>query len=120
MTTEKRKNSIKNPSSVLNSVNKAISNNQNLKVNINSNIILEKNYTLNIPLLSNQFEYEDMRGSSDSFAFKIRYHNESNFNVLSLSVFNHKELLTAAEKIRYEYLGSIEYEGVKKIFIENG
>ena len=99
---------------MLNSVNKAISNNQNLKVNINSNIILEKNYTLNIPLLSNQFEYEDMRGSSDSFAFKIRYHNESNFNVLSLSVFNHKELLTAAEKIRYEYLGSIEYEGVKK------
>ena len=57
-------------SSTLNSVNKTISENKYLKVNINSNIILEKEETLNLPSISNSFDYNDMRSASDSFALK--------------------------------------------------
>ena len=60
----------KHISSTLNSVNKTLSENQNLKVNINSNIILEKEETLNLPTLSTLFNFDDMRGASDSFALK--------------------------------------------------
>jgi len=39
-------------STTLNSVNKTIASNQSLKININSNIILEKDDTLNLPSIS--------------------------------------------------------------------
>ena len=71
----------KNPSLALNSFNKAITENEKLKLNINSNIVLEKEETLNIPNLSSQFEYIDMRGSSDSFALKIKYHIIKKINI---------------------------------------
>tara|TARA_B110000114_G_scaffold185780_1_gene234818 strand:- start:5415 stop:7202 length:1788 start_codon:yes stop_codon:yes gene_type:complete len=103
----------KNPSLVLNSVNKVISQNKKLKLTISSNIILEKHETLNVPSLSNQFDYNDMRGSSDSFALKVKYHNESNFNVTSSVIVDHRELLMKIERIRYEFLGALDYQGIK-------
>jgi len=103
----------KNPSLVLNSVNKVISQNKKLKLTISSNIILEKHVTLNVPSLSNQFDYNDMRGSSDSFALKVKYHNESNFNVTSSVIVDHRELLMKIERIRYEFLGALDYQGIK-------
>ncbi|MDC0861294.1 hypothetical protein OAQ08_01680 [Alphaproteobacteria bacterium] len=103
----------KNPTLALNSVNKAISQNNKLKLSINSNIIIEKQETLNVPSLSSQFNYNDMRGSSDSFALKIKYHNESNFNIISNTILDHQELLMKIERIRYESLGAIDYEGIK-------
>ena len=113
MTLNKNIKISKNPSLALNSVNKAISQNQKLKLNISSNIVLEKQETLNIPSLSNQFDYNDMRGSSDSFALKIKHHNESNFNVFSALIFDQRELLMTVERIRYEFLGASEYQGIK-------
>ena len=103
----------KNPSLALNSFNKAITENEKLKLNINSNIVLEKEETLNIPNLSSQFEYIDMRGSSDSFALKIKYHNESHFNALSSVVIDQRELLMTIERLRYEYLGILDFEGIR-------
>ncbi len=103
----------KNPSLALNSFNKAITENEKLKLNINSNIILEKKETLNIPNLSSQFEYIDMRGSSDSFALKIKYHNESHFNAISSVIIDQRELLMRIERLRYEFLGILDYEGIK-------
>ena len=63
-------------SNTLNSVNKTISENKDLKINVNSNIVLEKDDTLNLPSISNIFNYEDMRSAADSFALKKKYHNE--------------------------------------------
>ena len=40
-------------SNTLNSVNKTISENKDLKINVNSNIVLEKDDTLNLPSISN-------------------------------------------------------------------
>ena len=113
MTLNKNIKISKNPSLALNSVNKAISQNQKLKLNISSNIVLEKQETLNIPSLSSQFDYNDMRGSSDSFALKIKHHNESNFNAFSALIFDQRELLMTVERIRYEFLGASEYQGIK-------
>ena len=84
----KNVNNNNNISKALNSVNKALSNNSKLKININSEILIEKQETLNIPSLSNQYNFDDMRGASDSFALKIKYHNEPIFNSISFNYTN--------------------------------
>jgi len=104
-------------SSTLNTVNKTISENKNLKLNINSNIILEKEDTLNLPNISNIFDFTDMRGASDSFALKKKYHNESALNQLNNFNIDIKNELIFLEKIRYEFYGSQSYIGVKKNII---
>ena len=101
-------------SSTLNSVNKTLSENHNLKVNINSNIILEKDETLNLPALSALFNYDDMRGASDSFALKKRYHNEKIQNQITLYNPDIRDGIIFLEKKRYELIGSITYKGIKK------
>ena len=101
-------------SSTLNSVNKTISENKNLKVNINSNIILEKEETLNLPSISNQFDYNDMRSASDSFALKKKFHSELLLNQVTSINPDIKEEIIFLEKIRYESLGSKLYKGIKK------
>ena len=101
-------------SSTLNSVNKTISNNKNLKLNINSNIILEKEETLNLPSISSSFDFNDLRGASDSFALKKRFHNEGLLNQLVSINPDIKEEITFLEKIRYELYGSKPYKGIAK------
>ena len=101
-------------SSTLNSVNKTISNNKNLKLNINSNIILEKEETLNLPSISSSFDFNDLRGASDSFALKKRFHNEGLLNQLVSINPDIKEEITFLEKMRYELHGSKPYKGIAK------
>jgi len=101
-------------SSTLNSVNKTISNNKNLKLNINSNIILEKEETLNLPSISSSFDFNDLRGASDSFALKKRFHNEGLLNQLVSINPDIKEEITFLEKMRYELYGSKPYKGIAK------
>ena len=101
-------------SSTLNSVNKTISNNKNLKLNINSNIILEKEETLNLPSISSSFDFNDLRGASDSFALKKRFHNEGLLNQLISINPDIKEEITFLEKMRYELYGSKPYKGIAK------
>ena len=101
-------------SSTLNSVNKTISNNKNLKLNINSNIILEKEETLNLPSISSSFDFNDLRGASDSFALKKRFHNEELLNQLVSINPDIKEEITFLEKMRYELYGSKPYKGIAK------
>ena len=101
-------------SSTLNSVNKTLSNNKNLKLNINSNIILEKDETLNLPSISSSFNFNDLRGASDSFALKKRFHNEGLLNQLVIINSDIKEEITFLEKIRYELYGSMPYRGITK------
>ena len=104
-------------SSTLNSVNKTISENKNLKLNINSNIILEKEDTLNLPSISNIFDFKDMRGASDSFALKKKYHNETALNQLTSFNSDIKDELIFLEKIRYEFYGSQSFIGIQKNII---
>ena len=101
-------------STTLNSVNKTIASNQSLKININSNIILEKDDTLNIPSISSLFNYEDMRGASDSFALKKKHHNEKILNQITNQNIDIKEEIIFLERIRYEYLGSQNFLGIKR------
>ena len=101
-------------SSTLNSVNKTISNNKNLKLNINSNIILEKEETLNLPSISSSFDFNDLRGASDSFALKKRFHNEGLLNQIVSINPDIKEEITFLEKMRYELYGSKPYKGIAK------
>ena len=101
-------------SSTLNSVNKTLSNNKNLKLNINSNIILEKEETLNLPSISSSFNFNDLRGASDSFALKKRFHNEGLLNQLVSINSDIKEEITFLEKMRYELYGSKPYKGITK------
>jgi cobaltochelatase CobT len=100
-------------SNTLNSVNKTLSENQNLKININSNIILEKEETLNLPSISSIFNFDDMRGASDSFALKKRYHNEKLLNQTIINNTDIKEELIFLEKMRYELYGAGPYIGIK-------
>ena len=101
-------------SNTLNSVNKTLSENKNLKININSNIILEKEETLNLPSISAIFNFDDMRGASDSFALKKRHHNEKILNQLIAYNSDIKEELIFLEKMRYELHGADPYIGIKK------
>ena len=101
-------------STTLNSVNKTISSNQSLKINIKSNIILEKDETLNLPSISSLFKYEDMRGASDSFALKKKHHNEKLLNQITNQNIDIKEEIIFLERIRYEYLGSQNFLGIKR------
>jgi cobaltochelatase CobT len=101
-------------STTLNSVNKTIASNQSLKININSNIILEKDDTLNLPSISSIFNYEDMRGASDSFALKKKHHNEKILNQITNQNTDIKEEIIFLERIRYEYLGSQNFLGIKR------
>ena len=101
-------------SSTLNSVNKTLSNNKNLKLNINSNIVLEKDETLNLPSISSSFDFNDIRGASDSFALKKRFHNEGLLNQLVIINSDIKDEITFLEKIRYELYGSKPYKGITK------
>ena len=101
-------------STTLNSVNKTIASNQSLKININSNIILEKDDTLNLPSISSLFNYEDMRGASDSFALKKKHHNEKILNQITNQNIDIKEEIIFLERIRYEYLGSQNFLGIKR------
>ena len=101
-------------SNTLNSVNKTLSENKNLKININSNIILEKEETLNLPTISAIFNFDDMRGASDSFALKKRHHNEKILNQLLVYNSDIKEELIFLEKMRYELYGANTYIGIKK------
>ena len=101
-------------STTLNSVNKTISSNQSLKININSNIILEKDDTLNLPSISSLFDYEDMRGASDSFALKKKHHDEKLLNQITNQNIDIKEEIIFLERIRYEYLGSKNFLGIKR------
>ena len=101
-------------SNTLNSVNKTLSENKNLKININSNIVLEKEETLNLPSISAIFNFDDMRGASDSFALKKRHHNEKILNQLIAYNSDIKEELIFLEKMRYELYGANPYIGIKK------
>jgi cobalamin biosynthesis protein CobT len=101
-------------STTLNCVNKTISNNQSLKININSNIILEKDDTLNLPSISSIFNFDDMRGASDSFALKKKHHNEKLLNQITNQNIDIKEEIIFLERIRYEYQGSQNYLGIKR------
>jgi cobaltochelatase CobT len=101
-------------SSTLNSVNKTLSSNKSLKLNINSNIILEKDETLNLPSISSSFDFNDLRGASDSFALKKRFHNEELLNQLVSINSDIKEEITFLERMRYELYGSKPYKGITK------
>ena len=93
-------------SNTLNSVNKTISENKELKINVNSNIVLEKDDTLNLPSISNIFNYEDMRSAADSFALKKKYHNEKQLNQITSQNVDIKEEIIFLERLRYETYGS--------------
>tara|TARA_Y100000768_G_scaffold189866_1_gene142224 strand:- start:3067 stop:4860 length:1794 start_codon:yes stop_codon:yes gene_type:complete len=101
-------------STTLNSVNKTLSENKNLKININSNIIFEKDETLNLPSISSSFNYGDMRSASDSFALKKKFHSEELLNQVTFINTDIKEEIIFLEKMRYESLGSKPFKGIKK------
>ncbi len=101
-------------SNTLNSVNKTISENKDLKINVNSNIVLEKDDTLNLPSISNIFNYEDMRSAADSFALKKKYHNEKQLNQITSQNVDIKEEIIFLERLRYETYGSKPFKGIVK------
>jgi len=55
-----------------------------------------------------------MRGASDSFALKKKHHNEKVLNQITNQNIDIKEEIIFLERIRYEYLGSQNYLGIKR------
>ena len=111
---EKQLNIPRQISNTLNSVNKTISENKELKINVNSNIVLEKDDTLNLPSISNIFNYEDMRGAADSFALKKKYHDEKLLNQITSKNIDIREEIIFLERLRYETYGSKPFKGIIK------
>ena len=111
---EKQLNIPKQISTTLNSVNKTLSENKELKINVNSNIVLEKDDTLNLPSISNIFSYEDMRGAADSFALKKKYHDEKLLNQITSKNIDIREEIVFLERLRYETHGSRPFKGIIK------
>ena len=111
---EKQLNIPRQISNTLNSVNKTISENKELKINVNSNIVLEKDDTLNLPSISNIFNYVDMRGAADSFALKKKYHDEKLLNQITSKNIDIREEIIFLERLRYETYGSKPFKGIIK------
>ena len=111
---DKQLNIPKQISSTLNSVNKTLSENKELKINVDSNIVLEKDDTLNLPSISNIFSYKDMRGAADSFALKKKYHDEKLLNQITSKNIDIREEIVFLERLRYETHGSRPFKGIIK------
>jgi cobaltochelatase CobT len=96
---------------------KALAKKQDLSV-LFSDAPTKENNTINLPKISFESlnEYQNIRALGDSEALKIRYSNPELSRKFEPRGIIAKNIYKSAEKIRYEKLGSENFEGIKLNF----
>jgi len=96
---------------------KALAKKQDLNI-LFSDTPIKENNTINLPKISFESlnEYQNMRALADSEALKIKYSNQELSRKFEPRGIVAKNIYKSAEKIRYEKLGSENFEGIKLNF----
>ena len=96
---------------------KALAKKQDLNI-LFSDTPIKENNTINLPKISFESlnEYQNIRALADSEALKIKYSNKELSRKFEPRGIVAKNIYKSAEKIRYEKLGSENFEGIKLNF----
>jgi cobaltochelatase CobT len=96
---------------------KALAKKQDLNI-LFSDAPTKENNTINLPKISFESlnEYQNIRALADSEALKIKYSNQELSRKFEPRGIVAKNIYKSAEKIRYEKLGSENFEGIKLNF----
>jgi cobaltochelatase CobT len=96
---------------------KALAKKQDLNI-LFSDTPIKENNTINLPKISFESlnEYQNIRALADSEALKIKYSNQELSRKFEPRGIVAKNIYKSAEKIRYEKLGSENFEGIKLNF----
>jgi cobaltochelatase CobT len=96
---------------------KALAKKQDLSI-LFSDAPIKENNTINLPKVNFEFlnEYQNIRALADSEALKIKYSNQELSRKFEPKGILARNIYKSAEKIRYEKLGSENFEGIKLNF----
>ena len=114
---EKKVENLENFKKAITSTIKSIIGDQNIDVTFGSEITKKNVYTINLPSvqnINNQIDYVKTRALADSEALKLRCSDTNIYNSFEPQGNISKLLYAAAEKIRYESIGSSYFRGVKE------
>ena len=114
---EKKVENLENFKKAITSTIKSIIGDQNIDVVFGSEIVKKNKNTINLPNVqntNNKIDYIKTRAVADSEALKLRCSDVNIYNSFEPQGNISKLLYAVAEKIRYEYIGSSYFKGVKE------
>ena len=114
---EKKVENLENFKKAITSTIKSIIGDQNIDVVFGSEIAKKNKNTINLPNVqntNNKIDYIKTRAIADSEALKLRCSDVNIYNSFEPQGNISKLLYAVAEKIRYEYIGSSYFKGVKE------
>ena len=114
---EKKVENLENFKKAITSTIKSIIGDQNIDVVFGSEIVKKNKNTINLPNVqntNNKIDYIKTRAIADSEALKLRCSDVNIYNSFEPQGNISKLLYAVAEKIRYEYIGSSYFKGVKE------
>ena len=103
----------------LNSTAKVISDNFEIKENLDQNKSSKEFNFFNLENLNSKSDFIKARAESDSNALKKKFSNDTIYKKNLPSNSSYRSLYSIAEKIRYELLGSMMLKGIEKNLREN-
>jgi len=114
---EKKEELIENFKTAVTSTAKTISNNNNLEISFGNTDVKSEKLIINLPEIkdiNNKNDFLNIRAIADSESLKLRYSDKKIYDLFEPTGNTSKKLYKLAEKIRYERLGSQEFNGIKK------
>ena len=99
---------------------KSISNKEDIEISFGGQDILSGNNKLKLPEIhefQNKINFDLTRALADSESLKLRYSDKKIFKSFEPNGSKAKKLYEIAEKIRYESIGTQEYQGIKENLI---
>ena len=95
---------------------KSISNKEDIEISFGGQDVLNENNKLKLPEINeyqNKINFDLTRAIADSESLKLKYSNKKILKSFEPTGAKAKKLYQIAEKIRYESLGTREYQGIK-------
>jgi cobaltochelatase CobT len=114
---EKKTEKLENFKIAITSTVKSIIGNQNIEVTFGNEVGKKNNKTINLPSLkniNNISDYTKARAFADSEALKYRCSDFKIYNTFEPQGNMSKLLYAAAEKVRYENIGSLYFKGIRE------
>tara|TARA_B100001057_G_scaffold460226_1_gene511105 strand:+ start:1090 stop:2883 length:1794 start_codon:yes stop_codon:yes gene_type:complete len=113
---QKKEEILENFKTAIKSTIKSISNKDDIEISFEGQDISNENNKLKLPEineLQNKFDFNLTRAQADSVSLKLKYNNKKIYKSFEPTGPKAKKLYEIAEKIRYEYIGTQEYKGIK-------
>ncbi len=99
---------------------KSISNKEDIEISFGGQDILSENNKLKLPEINefqNKINFDQTRAIADSESLKLKYSDKKILKNFEPTGSKARKLYQIAEKIRYESLGTQEYQGIKENLI---